>query len=127
MAGRAYNLGQDSANLSKEEVALKIQAFVPNFYAHLAEIGTDPDKRNYVVSSERLRQAGFEARRSLENGIRELLNGVLRSTRLWCSSACSETLLVRERWTTELFGNYTPEIMLIRVWMRTAVRKEISN
>lgn len=75
MAGRAYNLGQDSANLSKEELALKIQAFVPNFYVHFAEIGTDPDKRNYVVSSERLRQAGFEARRSLEDGIRELLKG----------------------------------------------------
>ena len=75
MAGRAYNLGQDSANLSKEELALKIKAFVPNFYVHFAEIGTDPDKRNYIVSSERLRQAGFEARRSLDDGIRELLKG----------------------------------------------------
>jgi len=36
-------------------------------------------------------------------------------------------LRVRERWTTELFGDYTPETMLIRVWMRTAVRKEITS
>jgi hypothetical protein len=31
-------------------------------------------------------------------------------------------LKVRESWTTELFGDYNPETMLIRLWMRTAVR-----
>ena len=36
-------------------------------------------------------------------------------------------LRVREQWTTELFGDYNPEAMLIRVWMRTAVRKEITS
>jgi hypothetical protein len=36
-------------------------------------------------------------------------------------------LRVREHWTSELFGDYTPEAMLIRVWMRTAVRKEITS
>ena len=36
-------------------------------------------------------------------------------------------LRVRERWTTELFGDYAPETMLIRVWMRTAVRKEVTS
>ncbi len=36
-------------------------------------------------------------------------------------------LRTREQWTTELFGDYTPETMLIRVWMRTAVRKEITS
>jgi hypothetical protein len=36
-------------------------------------------------------------------------------------------LRTRERWTTELFGDYTPETMLIRVWTRTAVRKEITS
>jgi len=34
---------------------------------------------------------------------------------------------VREHWTTELFGDYTPETMLIRVWMRTAVKKEVTS
>src|SRR5207253_1575753 len=34
-------------------------------------------------------------------------------------------LRARENWATELFGDYNPETMLIRVWMRTAVRKEI--
>jgi hypothetical protein len=36
-------------------------------------------------------------------------------------------LRVREHWATELFGDYNPESMLIRVWMRTAVRKEITS
>ena len=36
-------------------------------------------------------------------------------------------LRVRENWATELFGDYNPETMLIRLWMRTAVRKEITS
>jgi hypothetical protein len=36
-------------------------------------------------------------------------------------------LRVRESWSTELFGDYHPETMLIRVWMRTAVRKEVTS
>ena len=75
MVGRPYNAGLDAANLSKEELALKIKEFVPNFYVHYAAIGSDPDKRNYIVSNQRLRQAGFEAKRSLEFGIQELIKG----------------------------------------------------
>jgi len=36
-------------------------------------------------------------------------------------------LRVRESWSSELFGDYNPEAILIRVWMRTAVRKEITS
>jgi nucleoside-diphosphate-sugar epimerase len=75
MAGKPYNVGLDAANLSKEELALRIKKYVPHFYVHFAPIGQDPDKRNYVVSNQRLREAGFEARRSLDDGIRELLKG----------------------------------------------------
>jgi nucleoside-diphosphate-sugar epimerase len=75
MAGRPYNVGLDAANLSKEQLALRIKEHVPNFYVHFAEVGQDPDKRNYVVSSQRLREAGFEAKRSLDDGIRELIKG----------------------------------------------------
>jgi hypothetical protein len=32
-----------------------------------------------------------------------------------------------ESWTSELFGDYSPDVMLIRVWMRTAVRKEVTS
>ncbi len=36
-------------------------------------------------------------------------------------------LRVREQWTTELFGDYTIETMVIRLWMRTAIRKEVTS
>ena len=75
MVGRAFNVGLDAANLSKQELALRIKAHLPNFYLHFSEVGSDPDQRNYVVSNQRLRQAGFEARRSLDDGIRELIKG----------------------------------------------------
>lgn len=73
MVGRAYNAGLDEANLSKEALALEVQKQVPGFYLHFAPIGADPDKRDYLVSNRRLRQAGFVARRSLQDGIRELI------------------------------------------------------
>jgi nucleoside-diphosphate-sugar epimerase len=73
MVGRPYNVGLDAANLSKEELALAIKEYMPNFNIHFSEVGSDPDKRNYVVSNQRLRDAGFEAHRSLNDGIKELL------------------------------------------------------
>jgi nucleoside-diphosphate-sugar epimerase len=75
MVGRPYNAGLDAANLSKEELALKIKEHLPEFYVHFAEVGSDPDKRNYIVSNQRLREAGFEARRGLDQGIGELIKG----------------------------------------------------
>ena len=75
MRGRTFNLGLDTANLSKAELAMKVREYVPGFYIHFAEIGSDPDKRNYIVSNQRLREAGFEAKRSLDDGIQELLKG----------------------------------------------------
>jgi nucleoside-diphosphate-sugar epimerase len=75
MVGRPYNAGLDEANLSKEELALKVKEYVPNFYIHFAPIGADPDKRNYIVSNQRLREAGFVAKRSINEGIQELLKG----------------------------------------------------
>jgi nucleoside-diphosphate-sugar epimerase len=75
MAGRPYNAGLDDANLSKAELAEKIKQHVPQLYVHYAPIGSDPDQRDYIVSNQRLRQAGFAAKRSLDDGIEELLLG----------------------------------------------------
>lgn len=75
MLNRPFNLGLDAANLSKQELAEKIQDYVPKFLVHYSEVGSDPDKRNYIVSNQRLREAGFEARRTLDDGIKELIKG----------------------------------------------------
>lgn len=73
MQGQAYNAGLNEANLSKAELALKIQEHIPSLYIHFAEVGSDPDKRNYIVSNEKLRRAGFAAKRSLDEGILQLI------------------------------------------------------
>lgn len=73
MTGWPYNLGLDEANVSKEQLAEKVREHVPSLDIQFSEIGKDPDKRNYIVSNERLRKAGFEAHRSLDEGIEELL------------------------------------------------------
>lgn len=75
MVGRPFNVGIDSANVSKGQLALLVAKFVPKFCVQFSEIGVDPDKRNYIVSNQRLREAGFEAKRTLEDGIQELIKG----------------------------------------------------
>ena len=50
----------DAANLTKEELALSDQGACPSIlYIHFSNVGSDPDKRNYIVSNQRLREAGF--------------------------------------------------------------------
>jgi nucleoside-diphosphate-sugar epimerase len=73
MEGEPYNVGLDAANLSKEDLALTIKRHVPDLLIHAAAVGADPDRRNYVVSNEKIRKRGFEARHSLDEGIRQLL------------------------------------------------------
>jgi nucleoside-diphosphate-sugar epimerase len=77
MKNRPYNVGHPDYNLSKEELVGLIKKFVPDLNVFYAEIDHDPDKRNYVVSNERLLGTGFEFRYPLEDGIRELLAGYL--------------------------------------------------
>jgi nucleoside-diphosphate-sugar epimerase len=71
--GQAYNLGLDEANYSKRELCELIQRQIPKFYYTEADIGEDPDKRDYIVSNAKLEKAGFKARRGLETGVAELL------------------------------------------------------
>ena len=73
---RVFNLGNDSANCTKTQLADLVARIVGDVYVHSAEVGIDPDKRDYVVSNQRLREAGFEAKRGLEEGIREVCKGV---------------------------------------------------
>jgi nucleoside-diphosphate-sugar epimerase len=75
MKGEAYNVGLDDANLSKEELALKIKQYVPRLYVHEAAVGSDPDKRNYIVSNEKIGRVGFRAQHSLDEGIQQLIKG----------------------------------------------------
>lgn len=73
MQGRPYNVGLSDANLSKQELCEVIRAVVPGFQFFKADIGEDPDKRDYIVSNERLERTGFKPQVGLKQGIRELV------------------------------------------------------
>ena len=75
MKGEAYNVGLSDANLSKLELCAKIKEHVPNFTIMEAEIGKDPDQRNYIVSNDKIESTGFKPQYSLDMGIKELLKG----------------------------------------------------
>lgn len=72
MKGKAYNCGLSSANLSKLELCAKIQEHIPSFVYMEAPIGEDPDKRDYIVSNERLEATGWKPMYTLDDGIEEL-------------------------------------------------------
>lgn len=73
MKGEAYNFGLNEANLSKAELAERIKAYVPALYIHYADVGSDPDRRNYVVSNDKINRKGMTARQSLDVGIQQLI------------------------------------------------------
>lgn len=75
MRGRAYNVGLEDANLTKLELCAVIQKHVPKFQFLEAAVGEDPDKRDYIVSNQRILATGWRPRHSLEDGIRELIKG----------------------------------------------------
>jgi nucleoside-diphosphate-sugar epimerase len=82
MKDKPYNVGLDDANLSKLELCGEIRRILPHFAFFEAPIGEDPDKRDYIVSNERLWATGFRPEWPLERGIRELIKcyTVIRGT-----------------------------------------------
>ncbi len=73
MKGQAYNVGLSSANLTKRQLCEAIQKHIPKFYIHSASVGEDPDKRDYLVSNEKLEKLGWQADIDLDEGIRQLI------------------------------------------------------
>lgn len=71
--GNVFNLGNDDENLTKEDLALKIKEYIPQLEIYESKNGSDPDKRDYVVSSKKLKNIGFEAKIPLNIGIKELV------------------------------------------------------
>jgi nucleoside-diphosphate-sugar epimerase len=75
MKGEAYNVGLSDANLSKWELCEKIKEHLPGFVFLEAPIGEDPDKRDYIVSNEKIEATGYKPAHSLDVGIAELIKG----------------------------------------------------
>jgi len=75
LKNQTYNVGLSQANLSKIELCQEIKLHVPNFEFVESNKGEDPDKRDYIVSNEKIEKTGFCPQVSLSQGIQELIKG----------------------------------------------------
>jgi len=73
--GEPFNVGLSTANLSKLELAQCIKQYIPELVIIEEEFTEDFDKRNYIVSNEKLESLGWSPKFSLDDGIRELIKG----------------------------------------------------
>ncbi len=71
-----FNVGLSDANLSKYELCELIKQKISSFYFVEAEFGSDPDKRNYIVSNKKIEDRGFKPQFNLSEGIDELIMGL---------------------------------------------------
>ena len=71
--GKCFNVGLSDANLSKLELAEKIKDHIPALDIFESKTGTDPDKRNYIVSNARFESLGWKPEHNLDTGITELI------------------------------------------------------
>jgi len=67
-----YNVGNDALNMNKLQLAQKIQEYIP-LEIIKAEFTSDPDKRDYIVSSEKFYAKGFACENDLDDGIKQLM------------------------------------------------------
>jgi nucleoside-diphosphate-sugar epimerase len=83
MRGQVYNVGLSDANFSKLELAQRIKLQVPEVAILDAPIGSDLDKRDYIVSNEKIESTGYKPIHSLDAGVSELIKGyrMLRNNR----------------------------------------------
>ncbi|MBI1884949.1 MAG: NAD(P)-dependent oxidoreductase [Chloroflexi bacterium] len=75
MRGQVYNLGADSLNLTKGELAKRIRRRL-DFVLRISNNGEDPDKRNYRVDFSKLTRLGFSVETGIDEGIDELVRGL---------------------------------------------------
>jgi len=71
----AFNVGLSSANMSKLQLAEKIQNYIPDLVIVQNEFKKDFDQRNYVVSNQKLEDKGWKPQFTLKKGIQELIKG----------------------------------------------------
>lgn len=67
-----FNFGLDEANCSKRDLCKLVQKFIP-FETEEMDL-PDPDKRNYKVSSQKIKNAGFKFIFSIEDAVQDLVS-----------------------------------------------------
>jgi nucleoside-diphosphate-sugar epimerase len=72
--GQAFNVGLSTANLSKLELAETIKKYIPSLVIKQDDFKEDFDKRNYIVSNEKLEALGWKPIYDLDYGIKQLMS-----------------------------------------------------
>ena len=68
-----FNLGLSDENITKKQLVEKIQSHIPNTSVNYSDYYVDPDKRDYIVSNEKIEEAGWKPIFTLDDGIKELI------------------------------------------------------
>lgn len=71
---QAFNVGLSEANLTKLMLAKKIKEHIPELVIMEYDFKEDLDKRNYIVSNEKLEKLGWMPKYSLDYGIKEIIS-----------------------------------------------------
>ena len=71
------------ANITKINLARKIKKYLKKTKISIITSRSDPDKRDYIVSNEKIENLGFVPQKSIDDGIKEIINALpmLRPTR----------------------------------------------
>jgi len=72
MKGEVYNIGSNNMNYSKKDVCELIRSKT-NCYVHYADFDGDADKRDYIVSYDKVEKLGYSCTIDVNQGIDELL------------------------------------------------------
>jgi len=70
--GESFNVGLSDANLSKFELCKTIKKFISEFVVKYDDFAKDPDKRDYIVSNNKVESTGWKPMWDIDMGIEEL-------------------------------------------------------
>jgi len=68
-----FNLGLSDENITKKQLVEKIQKHISNTAVNYSDYFVDPDKRDYIVSNEKIEETGWKPKYNLDDGIKELI------------------------------------------------------
>ena len=71
--GEIFNVGLSDTNINKKQLVEKIQTHIKGTSVNFSDYYVDPDKRDYVVSNEKIESTGWRPQYSLDDGIKELI------------------------------------------------------
>lgn len=75
--GQVYNLGCDQGNYTKDQIVSLVLKRLPEIIVEYRDLTFGGDKHDITVSFEKIRrELGFRAERSVDDGVRELVNAL---------------------------------------------------